>query len=355
MSKDLVGAKKEPGWKLPQFPLWLAPMVGLSHHPLRAVIKKYMPLEADMVWPTEMLSSWKLPKQSHGQSLEVYWPKTWPHLSPQLLGNELSPLAESIALLKDWGAFSVDINMGCPVSKALKHNYGVALMGDPQYASQVVKRAVEASDLPVSVKLRAGFRDDFGFLKDFAQGLQEGGASWIALHPRRAEEKRRGEADWSLIEKLIPHLKIPIVGNGDIQTWKCAWSKWKQSGCFAVMSGRALAARPWMVWQLAEEMGWRTSDGLGSAPRSPEEEALEYKKVCETLLDEFSDCEPNQTLLVRKFLFYIKTTHVWLDFGHDLYAKISSCKNIESCRTVIDEFFAPSLRQRMSPFTHLLQ
>ena len=200
------------------FPVCLAPMVGLTHGALRRVVRRYQPLGAQTIWPTEMLSSWKLPHQSLGETPETLLFESEDGLVPQILGNEAEPIRKSIQALKNWGAQGIDINMGCPVKKALRHNYGVALMGDPKYAAEVVSMAKTDQDLPVSVKLRSGFQSDPNYLKEFVQGLEAAGAEWITLHPRLAGEKRRGEADWSEVGELRAHLKCAVIGNGDIQT-----------------------------------------------------------------------------------------------------------------------------------------
>src|SRR5262245_8365908 len=124
------------------FPLCLAPMVGLSHVALRHLVKAYLPEGARTIWPTEMLSSWRLPRENVGHTPETFRESDESHLVPQILGNEEEPIAESVRRLVEWGAAGVDVNMGCPVKKALRHNYGVALMGDAEYAAHVVRITV---------------------------------------------------------------------------------------------------------------------------------------------------------------------------------------------------------------------
>src|SRR5665213_1694659 len=192
LQRPLLGGKVN-------FPVCLAPMVGLSHVALRLMVKRYLPEGAITPWPTEMLSSWKLPREILGETVETFRDADEYPLVPQILGNEEGPIAESVRRLVDWGAAGIDINMGCPVKKALRHNYGVALMGDPEYASEVVRMTVRNSKVPVSVKLRAGIQKDMEFLLRFTKGLEDAGAAWITLHPRVGEQKRRGAADWSQI------------------------------------------------------------------------------------------------------------------------------------------------------------
>lgn len=308
-------------------------MVGLSHVALRLLVRDYLPAGAKTIWPTEMLNSRRLPKEDFSTTPETMRAAEESELVPQILGNEEEPIAKSVDKLAEWGAEGIDINMGCPVQKALKHNYGVALMGDANYAAEVVRMTVRNTKLPVSVKLRAGHQNDFEYLKNFVRGIESAGASWICLHPRTAAQKRRGSADWNQIRMLRHCMELPLIGNGDVQTAEDVFAMLEETGCDAVMAGRALAAKPWMMSQVAKKMGYAVR-----APEGKLEEGAEYGKSLLKLLDylEFYFSEP---LAVRKFKFHVRTTCVWLVFGHSLFAKISSAQNFQQLREVVSEFF----------------
>lgn len=335
------------------FPLCLAPMVGLTHVALRELVRSYLPEDAKTIWPTEMLSSWRIPKEVLGVSDETKRSTSEDFLVPQILGNEEEPIAISVAKLEQWGAVAIDINMGCPVKKALKHNYGVSLMGDAKYAAEVVRMTVRNTSLPVSVKLRAGVQSDYDFLKNFVGGLADAGASWVCLHPRTAEQKRRGSADWEQIEKLKRDLPIGIIGNGDIQTIDDAFAMLEQTRCNMVMSGRALAARPWMLWQMGEKLGFKNPIGkIGLAPQTPEEEAAEYGRAVIELV-KISQKYFTESSVLRRVRFYIRTTSVWLDFGHALVCEAHLAKSSSEMLERFEIFFQRSLA--MSARTQLRQ
>ncbi|MFN9067162.1 MAG: tRNA-dihydrouridine synthase, partial [Bdellovibrionales bacterium] len=138
------------------------------------LVQSYMPKDAVVPWPTEMLNSRKLPNEKVGFTPETKRHESENFLMPQILGNQENYIHDSIQLLENWGARGIDINMGCPVEKALRHNYGVALMGDSSYAAAVVGMARRSTKLPVSVKLRAADSDvGFEYLYDFVMGLRE--------------------------------------------------------------------------------------------------------------------------------------------------------------------------------------
>lgn len=332
------------------FPLCLAPMVGLTHVAMRETLRFYLPQEAKTIWPTEMLSSYKLPNQKLGTAAMIKFAEDEENLIPQILGNEQKPIERTVSLLKSWGAVGIDINMGCPVKKALKHNYGVSLMGDPDYAAEVVRFAVEASDLPVSVKFRAGLQKDLKVLEKFALGIQEAGASWVTLHPRTSAQKRRGRADWSQIRFLKELLEIPVLGNGDVQNLNDFYALKEQTGCDMVMVGRALCVRPWMFWQLAEDLNMASPEQLEGrkAPRTAYEEGEEFgrhlKRLVKSLWFYFDE---EQAL--KQFRFYVRVAHPWLMYGHDLARKTTVCFSEQDCLALIEDFF--SRPQSMSQTT----
>lgn len=344
------------------FPLCLAPMVGLTHVALRRLVNDYLPKNATTHWPTEMLNSRRVPGENLLTTPETLRRPEEKFLVPQILGNEEIPIEKSvIRLVNEWGASGIDINMGCPVQKALKHNYGVSLMGDVDYAARVVEITKKHSTVPVSVKLRAvGSEKSVPELIKFVQKLADAGADWITLHPRTAEQKRKGVADWSQISELKKNVGIPIIGNGDIQTYTDVVQMLSETGADKAMAGRALAARPWMMWQLGEHLDFEAPVGFENrkAPQTPEEEGAEYGRCllkfigyCEESF--MLDANVSESLTMRKIQFYIRTTHVWLEFGHALMAKASRCTMISEIRAATAEFFKQE--QRMNLRTELRQ
>jgi tRNA-dihydrouridine synthase len=266
-------------------------------------------------------------------------------LIPQILGNEPEPIRQSVEKLEAWGVQGVDINMGCPVAKALKHNYGVSLMGDPHYAAEVVRMTTRVANVPVSVKLRAVESGELTDLMKFVEGLVEGGASWLTLHPRRGSQKRRGEADWSQIRWLREQIDLPVIGNGDVQTVEDVERMLDDTGCDMVMVGRALTARPWLLWQFAEKQGWQMPPEFETrqVPSHPQEEAQEYGRALQRLLSYMREDFSSEPLALRKFLFFVKTGSVWLDFGQPLVGLVHKASSIAQLQESLNEFFKQDL------------
>lgn len=334
------------------FPFFLAPMVGLSHLALRATARSYLPRDARTLTFTEMLSSRRLPTERMGDRPETATGIDEAGLVPQLLGNEERFIAGSLAKLEAMRPAAVDINMGCPVSQALRHNWGVALMGDPAYAEEVVRTTVRLSPWPVSVKLRTGLDDDLEYLLDFCRMLEGAGAAWLTLHPRIAREGRRGTANWDYIARVREVVSVPVVGNGDVQTADDALSLLRRTGCDGVMIGRAAVARPWIFWQIGERLGLPPPCGREdeSSPGDGWAEGREFYHAFERFLDTAEPRFPARDAR-KRVNFFLHWGARWLDFGHELWRRVSSAPDLGETRLRAQQFF--SKPQRMTARTVL--
>jgi hypothetical protein len=205
----------------------------------------------------------------------------------------------------------------------------VALMGDSSYAARVTEIAVKNTKLPVSVKLRAGLQSDEKFLVDFVKRLESVGAAWITLHPRTAEQKRRGSADWNQIRLLKSVLKIPVVGNGDIQCPEDISAMMDETGCDRVMIGRALLAKPWLI-SYSSHSSYKELDSHA--------EAEFYGRFLKRVLQISRECYPEEKGL-RKIRFLLYHGSVWLEYGHTLYALMKKAKNYQEASDYLEAFF----------------
>lgn len=334
------------------FPFFLAPMVGLSHVALRQTVARYLPAGGSTLLFTEMLSSRRLPTERIGVRPETAFVPGEPQLVPQLLANEERFIVASLAKLEQMRPAAIDINMGCPVTKALKHNWGVALMGDPAYAEEVVRTTVRHSRWPVSVKLRTGLSDDLGYLIEFAHMLEAAGAAWITVHPRIAAQQRRGAARWDYIARVRDAVRIPVIGNGDVQTAADAVALLRATGCDGVMIGRAAAARPWIYWQIAEELTLPSPADRGTepAPRDGFAEGREYARALAAFVDVCERCFAPPDAM-KRLRFFVHWGGRWLDFGHELWRRMTGADGFAAARLIARDFFA--VPQRMSERTTL--
>ena len=150
------------------------------------------------------------------------------------------------------GAKIVDVNMGCPVKKVTKNSAGSALLRSPERAASIVKEMSEASGLPVTVKIRAGWDEDSVNCVEVGQAVQEAGCAAIAIHARTRKQGYTGKADWTLVTELVDSLTIPVIGNGDVYTALDARRMLSETGCEAVMIGRGALGNPWIFQYLTQ-------------------------------------------------------------------------------------------------------
>lgn len=323
------------------FPLLFAPMAGLSHVAFRQLVRSYLPEGASTLLFTEMLSTRLLPLENVGHTPQTLVAPGEDDLIPQLLGNEESCLGRSLDKLKSLSPAGVDINMGCPVSKVLKHNWGVALMGDIRYAEEVVKTARRLTSLPLSVKLRTGLKDDLAYLVEFVQMLEDAGADWVTLHPRLQAQHRKGRANWEYIGRVREAVRIPVVGNGDVQEAGDVFRMLAETACDGVMVARAATARPWIFWQVGEALGFPPPPGRAGerAPRTPEQEGEEFHRALNRFCDELEDYYSPAEQMPRLRLF-LAWGHKWVSFGHHLSVQVNRCPSLQVARSFLGDFFS---------------
>lgn len=169
----------------------------------------------------------------------------------QLFGSEPGIMAEAARIAQDRGPCLIDINMGCPVPKVVKSGAGSALMLDPYRAARIVERVRNAVDLPVTVKMRKGWDDAGPDPCDFARMLESAGASALTVHGRTRSQGYSGRADWESIARVKQAVKIPVIGNGDVDGPASLERIMVETGCDAAMIGRAALGNPWVFRQIA--------------------------------------------------------------------------------------------------------
>ena len=140
----------------------------------------------------------------------------------------------------------LDINMGCPMPKIANNQEGSALMKDPALIERIVAACVQNTSRPVTVKLRAGFDASHLNAAECARAAEAGGASMVAVHGRTRTQMYSGLADWSVIREVVQAVRIPVVGNGDVTDGPSARRMLEETGCTAVMIGRAARGNPWI-------------------------------------------------------------------------------------------------------------
>jgi tRNA-dihydrouridine synthase B len=217
----------------------------------------------------------------------------------------------------------IDINMGCPAPKIVKGGAGSALMRTPQNAFDIVKAVVDKTRKPVTCKIRAGWDDGSVNAIEFAQGLEDAGASSITLHARTREQYYSGKADWELIKKIKQAVSVPVIGNGDVACAKDAKAMMDLTGCDAVMVGRGAQGRPYLFEQIKHFLD--TGQELPTPGLEERmQDAVEHARgLCEIF------GEKNASRMMRKHLaWYIKGERNAAGFRNQA-VRVASLRHIE--------------------------
>lgn len=326
-----------------KFPFCIAPMVGISHVAFRELIKSYTPKNLSSLRYTEMLSTRRIPNENILTTNELKTASDEKFFIPQLLGNEEKFIAPSIEKLMEKNPWGFDINMGCPTSHTLKHNWGVRLMGDEKYAADVVRIAKKYSSIPISVKLRGGIsnKETFEYLLSFTSALESAGADFLTIHARTQEQKHRGEANWDIVSKVRNNLELPVIANGDIQTAEDALCLLSSYGVDGAMIARAATARPWILWQISELLGNECTpcgyEGT-KAPQASLEEGAEYGRACLKFISILCDYFADERYILEKFRFFVATGARWFQFGHYFWRISMKAKSVLELRENLNDF-----------------
>ena len=222
-------------------PLVLAPLAGYSDLPFRLLCREY----GAGFCVSEMISCHGLCYQQQ-KTIDMLLSTPAEHpVAFQLFGADPDRMAEAAAIISTFGPDMIDINMGCPVKKVTKRGAGAALMASPDLAEKIILRVVTSTSLPVTVKIRAGVNASEVNGAEFARMAQGSGAAAVIVHGRTWAQGFSGQADRAIIAAIKQALTIPVIGNGDIQSYQEAMEMQGETGCDGVMIGRAALGNPW--------------------------------------------------------------------------------------------------------------
>ena len=229
---------------LPAFSLLLAPMEDVSDPPFRAVCKKN---GADIMY-TEFISSEGLIRDAikSRQKLDIYEEER--PVGIQIFGGDEEAMAMSARIVETVNPDLVDINFGCPVKKVVCKGAGAAVLKDVDLMVRLTKAVVQSTSKPVTVKTRLGWDDDSKNIEEVALRLQDAGIQALSIHGRTRAQMYKGEADWRLIAavKNNPRIRIPVFGNGDVDSPQKALAYKNRYGVDGIMIGRAAIGYPWI-------------------------------------------------------------------------------------------------------------
>ena len=227
--------------------LALAPMAGVTDLGFRTVCRE---LGAGYT-VTEMVSAKALCYQDK-KSLPLLELGEGEHpAAVQLFGSDPACMEQAAGIAAEKsGADILDINMGCPVPKVVNNGEGSALLKNPELIVKIVKSISSAIQKPLTVKVRIGFENEPVDIVEIAKRVEDAGAAAIAVHGRTRQQYYSGIADWETIARVKEAVSIPVIGNGDVDSPKKAEKLFRQTGCDAVMIGRAVEGNPWIFREM---------------------------------------------------------------------------------------------------------
>jgi tRNA-dihydrouridine synthase len=313
-------------------PFYLAPMATLSHRAFRELLEDFGGCDtyfAEMIGAAPFL---------HGGRFEEYYADPLPRpdrLVYQIVGGDAALLKKAAAILDGRGVAGIDVNMGCSAPDIVKTGAGVRWMEDAETARSMVAGIRQAVKTRLSVKLRLGAEENFDHLVGFCRMLQNEGVELITLHPRTAGEKLRRRARWDYVGRLREELRIPVVGNGDVDS-ATALAARAAGPCDGVMVGRATVQMPWI---------FAAARSLESGSTIPPE-TIDLEEVALRFLDLLARHQPpefHETRARRFFHYYCDN----LKWSHHVRTLLNRETELGAMAAVLRSHFAQNPEERL--------
>lgn len=248
----------------------------------------------------------------------------------QLVGGDVALFVEAAKLIAELGAYSIDINMGCPVKKIVNNKSGSALMKDMLQAGRIIEAVAGATPLKVSAKFRKGWDNNSVNAVEFAKICENSGAQYVTIHGRTRSEFYSGTADWDIIAEVKAAVKIPVIGNGDVTSAYKAKEMLDYTKADGVMIGRGALGAPWLISQ--------AHDYLNSGKKPKEMPVPQIKEILLTHIKELIAYYGEKLALSisRKYVcWYCKNLHDARKFREN-YVKID---NFADAFQAISDYF----------------
>jgi len=302
----------------------LAPMAGITDTVFRRFIKR---LGGCGLIMTEFVSSEGMLRQNLRSKRGLYYTEEERPITAQIFGADPDRLAEAARVIEDLGFDMVDLNLGCPAKKVVKCG-GSGLLRDLPLLGKIFERIRAAVTIPFTAKIRAGWSDDEIVAVEVARLAESAGIEAIAVHPRTRAQGFSGRANWQIIRDVKEAVRIPVIGNGDVFTPHDAQALHKETGCDAVMIGRAANTNPWIFRQMEE------FSRTGSFPQATEADRYQLIRTYYQMLAE--EEIPGAIGKMKQFASWF--TH-GVRNGAELRRSVQSAREVREVLERVDQFF----------------
>lgn len=229
-----------------QFGIVQAPLAGISNTPYRLICREY---GAGLVF-SEMISADGIVQGNPRTARYLMFDPQEHPIAIQIFGSNPRIIARAVEKINPLKPDFIDINMGCPARKVVKKGAGAALLKNLSLAGEIVATMRNTTDIPITAKIRNGWGQYDRVAVELAQLLEEKGIDAITVHPRTQWQLYKEHADWDVIRQVKAAVKIPVIGNGDVDSPQKAKAMLETTGCETVMIGRAAMGYPWIFKQV---------------------------------------------------------------------------------------------------------
>jgi nifR3 family TIM-barrel protein len=310
----------------------LAPMAGVTDTVFRRLIREQGGCGLLM---TEFTSADGLAKARERVRRYLYYSEGERPIAAQLFGADASTLAAAAAEVEALGFNQVDLNLGCPAKKVVKCG-GSGLLRELGLLEKILRTIRAAVCIPFTLKMRSGWDENSIVVRELGRLAEGCGVEAIALHARTRVQGYAGRADWNLIGELKATVRIPVIGNGDIERPEDAERMFRETNCDAVMIGRAAASNPWIFRQMQQYFSTGRYDEPSAADRG-----WLLREFFRRLLDPVTAARLADDPLGKMKQFASRFTHS-VPGGAALRKAIYQCRRPEDVLRRVDEFFSSS-------------
>ena len=315
----------------------LAPMAGICDTAFRSIVKS---MGCGLI-ETEMVSDKAIMYENFKTQDMLVMNESERPIAQQIFGCEVESFRiASRYIYENMKPDIIDINMGCPVKKvAIKSKAGSALLKDPEKAGKIVESVVDEVPIPVTVKIRSGWEENNAV--EVAKIVEDAGASAIAVHPRTRHQRYDVAADWSIIRDVKDAVDIPVIGNGDIRTCYDAKRMIDETGCDAIMIGRATLGNPWLIKQCIDYLDYNIEP-----ERVTIEEKIAMAKRHANLLEQTKPPKLALSRMRTHTAYYLKRLHG----SGDIKPKLFKMNSKEEIFDLLDNYLKSEQEQRAKLF-----